>query len=762
MKYSSAIRIFLITLLLASFFPGCSRDPNVRKQKYLESGQRYFDKGKYREAAIQFSNAIQVDSQFVAAHYQLAQSYLKMQNWSMAFQELDRTVQIQPDHIAAHLDMANMLIAGSQFKQAQEHIDAILAKDPDNAQAHMAEANLKAGQQDLNAALQEMQTAIRLDPNRWESYLNLALLQLKTDSPDAAEANFKHAIALNPQATNAQLALGAFYQQRSRFADAEQTFRHAMQIAPTSPDPRAALTRLYMAQGRKADAEQLLRQTKTDLADVSAGYRMLGDFYYATGDLDKAVDEYASLYKEHSKDVQVKKNYIQLLILKSRLDEASRLNDEVLKANPGDNDGLIYRGQLQIRQGHPNEAADTLQQALHNDSENGIAHYHLGVAFDQMGNLSRAESEWRLAVRFRPDLIEAQKALAAAELRKSSWDALATTAGQIINLQPSLPDGYVLRAVSEINRKRIQSAEEDIRKAMEVAPQNPVGYIHMGNLRFQQKNLGEAEKYYEQALQRDPNAADALGGLSNIYVVQKQPDKAIARVQAQIGKQPNNANYHSLLGALLFNNKDLEGAEAELRKAVDLDKNNADAVLKLGQVQAAAGQPDQAAATYEAFLHNNPRDIRFYILSGQLYEQKRDWAKAKDSYQKALQLQSDNPLASNNLAYVLLEQGGDVDTAMSMAQIARRGMPDSPNAADTLGWAYYHKGAYKSAIDLFKEALKLNKDHPEVATFHYHLGLAYQKTDQNGLARQQFERALKIDPSFSNADDARKLLAALR
>ena len=50
--------------VLAALLTGCSRDPNVRKQKYLESGQRYFDKGQYREAEIQFQNAIQVDARF--------------------------------------------------------------------------------------------------------------------------------------------------------------------------------------------------------------------------------------------------------------------------------------------------------------------------------------------------------------------------------------------------------------------------------------------------------------------------------------------------------------------------------------------------------------------------------------------------------------------------------------------------------------------------------------------------------------------------
>ncbi len=66
---------------VAALLTGCARDPNVRKQKYLESGERYFDKGQYREAAIQFENAIQVDSRFTDAHYKLALTALKLQQW---------------------------------------------------------------------------------------------------------------------------------------------------------------------------------------------------------------------------------------------------------------------------------------------------------------------------------------------------------------------------------------------------------------------------------------------------------------------------------------------------------------------------------------------------------------------------------------------------------------------------------------------------------------------------------------------------------
>ena len=88
-------------------------------------------------------------------------------------------------------------------------------------------------------------------------------------------------------------------------------------------------------------------------------------------------------------------------------------------------------------------------------------------------------------------------------------------------------------------------------------------------------------------------------------------------------------------------------------------------------------------------------------------------------------------------------------------------MPDSPNAADTLGWAYYHKGVYGSAINQFQEAMRLGakRGDPDDADIHYHLGLAYEKSNQNALARQQLEKAVKLDPKN---DDARKKLSELR
>jgi tetratricopeptide (TPR) repeat protein len=107
----------------------------------------------------------------------------------------------------------------------------------------------------------------------------------------------------------------------------------------------------------------------------------------------------------------------------------------------------------------------------------------------------------------------------------------------------------------------------------------------------------------------------------------------------------------------------------------------------------------------------------------------------------------------------MLEHGGNINVALSLAQTARKGLPDLPNAADTLGWAYYNQGAYSSAIDLLQEAAKGN---PQSPTYHYHLGLAYQKSNNPTLAKKEFEAALKINPRFDHSDEIRKLLSESR
>src|SRR5262249_40319459 len=149
---------------------------------------------------------------------------------------------------------------------------------------------------------------IAAEPKRADSYLHLALLQFGLKQNTEAEENMKKAIALDPKATNARFALGYFYLASNRLTEAEQSFREAIRLDPKDPQPRAALWRILVAEGHPDQAEAFLKQTKSDLSDIPDGYRMLAEYYFSRGQYDESLNEYASLHKEHPKDLAVKKS----------------------------------------------------------------------------------------------------------------------------------------------------------------------------------------------------------------------------------------------------------------------------------------------------------------------------------------------------------------------------------------------------------------------------------------------------------------------
>jgi cellulose synthase operon protein C len=735
----------------------CSRDPNVRKQKYLESGDRYFAKGNYRAAVIQFTNAARLDPNFAEAHDRLAQSYLKLQDWNNAYQELTRSVELQPSNYRAQVDLINLLIAANQFNSAQEKVDSLLEKDPKDPQVHATVASLMAAQGNTASAIREIETAISLAPNEPGLRIALGLLEIKANRIDTAESSLKDAVELDPNSVAPLIALGSYYLQFKRYTEAQQQFLRAKDVQPTNPEIWSDLAHVQLAQGNRAEAERIMQQAKQTLLRDSNGYRLLGDFYIATNQMDKAVTEYASLYRDHPEDPAVQKNYIQLLIIKVRLNEAAELNKSLLKEHPQDEDGLLYQGQILNGQGQFASAVHPLETILNENPNNAMAHYHLGVAHNGLGNLERAEGEWRQAVSIRPDLVDAQTALATIAIRNGDMHALAFIGNQLVKYQPNLPNGYLFRATAETNLQRFANAGADLRQAKALAPDTPDPYIQTGNLQVAEGRLEEAESSYEQALKIDPGSLEALRRLVEFYLREKRADKALARVDAQV-TAANTSLSHYLRAVALLSMQDLTAGETELRKAISLDNSNLEAIEALARVEVARGSIDQAIAVYQKAVQDNPRNDGLCVTLGSLLETRGNLDGAEQSYKKALQIRPDNADAANDLAYLLLKKG-DADGALILAQQARRAMPNSPNVADTLGWAYFKRGMYSQALELLHEAATKVPDNP---TYHYHLGMAYQSEKQISEARLHFERVLKIDPNYENAGDIRKALAELQ
>src|SRR5258708_28363426 len=120
-------------------------------------------------------------------------------------------------------------------------------------------------------------------------------------------------------------------------------------------------------------------------------------------------------------------------------------------------------------------------------------------------------------------------------------------------------------------------------------------------------------------------------------------------------------------------------------------------------------------------------------------------------------LSPDSPVALNNLAYMLAEDGGQIMEALKYAQRAKELAPEAPEYADTLGWIFYHQGLYPSAIRELESATAKRPD----PTWQYHLAMAYAKAGDGNRARSVFATAFKQDSKLPEAKLAQQIVGAL-
>ena len=136
-----------------------------------------------------------------------------------------------------------------------------------------------------------------------------------------------------------------------------------------------------------------------------------------------------------------------------------------------------------------------------------------------------------------------------------------------------------------------------------------------------------------------------------------------------------------------------------------------------------------------------------------------DWAKAQESYRKSLELDSANPVAKNNLAWIYAEHGGNMDIALKLAEEAHQAKPDDPEICDTLGWIYLQKNTVSDAIQELRKSVSLVPSNPE---YTYHLGVAYLRSGNKKKAKENLEESIHGGPNSPLAADARQMLASLK
>ncbi|MDR7229838.1 tetratricopeptide (TPR) repeat protein [Caulobacter sp. BE264] len=259
--------------------------------------------------------------------------------------------------------------------------------------------------------------------------------------------------------------------------------------------------------------------------------------------------------------------------------------------------------------------------------------------------------------------------------------------------------------------------------------------------------------YLRLALRLDPERDEAwvlVGDLLN------QGDDHQAAIEAY-GRVPSgSAHYASAQSKIAWAWNELGDKTKALevaRAATVAAPNDRDAAVALADLLRASSRWDESVAVLDPILAREATtpDWRLLYLRAVALEQGGRWAEAERDLQAALKVNPDEPELLNFLGYSWIDRNQRLPEALAMVEKAVAARPQSGAMLDSLGWAYFRLGDYKTAIEKLEAAVELEPGDPDI---NGHLGDAYWKAGRTIEARFQWQRVLSLEPTDKQKVDS--------
>ncbi len=146
-------------------------------------------------------------------------------------------------------------------------------------------------------------------------------------------------------------------------------------------------------------------------------------------------------------------------------------------------------------------------------------------------------------------------------------------------------------------------------------------------------------------------------------------------------------------------------------------------------------QPDESGESLEEVIRHN--------IVGTAYLGQQKWTDAKEAFDKALALRSDDPLLLTNKAVAEFQQG-EVDAAVELLNQALAADPDHLQAHYNLGLIDSRNGDFESAVTHFESVAKTD---PQDLFTQYYLGTSLSRVERDDEAIVALRNALERDPN---------------
>jgi tetratricopeptide (TPR) repeat protein len=440
----------------------------------------------------------------------------------------------------------------------------------------------------------------------------------------------------------------------------------------------------------------------------------------------------------------------QIYIMNGDLNAAKPLLKKLLEKEDTRANGFLYLNSLLAHQANKNAVLQLTQELAAPYSQLAEAHFTVGQAAFQAGNLPLALNESTQANQLRPN-----------------WELAATLQADILyNTSPEKGIAFYRRFLSNtsdandarlnlarmlIKQSRFAEAKPELAKLSKLANTNPEILVVVGLLSVQSNQFLEAEQFFKQALDTKLKNKDPIYLYLGQIAEKNKNDVEAINWYSKVKKPTETSaqqSDHYLDAKLSMANvvSRTQGADKAIQMLDELE-NLSDA--QLAQVITAQAnllaQAKRLQESYEllgkavANMPNLNELIYDYAMAAERVQQ---FTVLETQLRKLIKSKPDFAQAYNALGYSFADRNVKLEEANQLIAKALAISPGDHYIMDSMGWVQYRLGNLDKAFEYLNKAYNLQND-AEIAA---HLGEVLWKQGKQDEASKLWADALKINP----------------
>jgi protein O-mannosyl-transferase len=348
---------------------------------------------------------------------------------------------------------------------------------------------------------------------------------------------------------------------------------------------------------------------------------------------------------------------------------------------------LLYGVMSAIRLTHYYNETLMWQQVAETQPLNHIAHYNLGLLYNEAGREAESFTQLQAAVAANPHYPNARSALGFALMNAGHMPEAIESIQAALDMNPEHVGALNNMGIALIRMGKFPEAIEYLERAVRLDPSHADAHNNLGQALRSAGRTAEATEQLEIARSLTPDDADVLNNLATSLANNNQLPQAIELFKRALQLRPDSAAAHNGLGIALHKSGDIPGATEHFQQFQKLRPNEPGAYFNLAIVAEGKGDFEQAARLYEHVTRLRPDAPPAHFSLAKALVQTGKTQDAIEHFQKALELNPNMLPAYAALADALASANRNEEAI----QVAQRGIRAAQSVGDEKSAAQIEK-----------------------------------------------------------------------